>query len=200
MAKAATMTVEDLRARLAELYQMQGQIPNELQEAEARLTAARDADRFARQNVIRIRALAEIGQVPHSELKTAEHAAGTAAEQFRDAEDRLASVTEKLPALAAALADTREAYRAQRLPALLANANDVAERIDRAWTALLGAFEDADMLHAEIDRDFHDLTTVHGFVKYDRRIPHTLPALVGFGRHKDIPKLAERWRELREKL
>src|SRR5690349_15707605 len=115
--KAATMTVEDLRARLSELYEMQGQIPSELRNAEARLAVARDADRFARQNVIRIRALAEIGQVPHSELKAAEHAAGTAAEQLRDAEDRIGSVTEKLPALAAAIADTTEAYRAQRLPA-----------------------------------------------------------------------------------
>src|SRR5687768_8253835 len=109
MAKVAMMTVEDLRARLGELYEMQAQIPNELQEAEKQLKAARDADRFARQNVIRIRALAEIGQVPGSDLKAAEHAAGTAAEQLRDAEDRLGSVTEKLPALAAAIADTTEA-------------------------------------------------------------------------------------------
>jgi predicted nucleic acid-binding Zn-ribbon protein len=199
MAKAATMTVEDLRARLAELYAMQAQIPNELQEAEARLTAARDADRFSRQNVIRIRALAQIGQVPGSDLKAAEHAAGTAAEQLRDAEDRLASVTEKLPALAAALADTTEAYRAQRLPALLATSKDVAERIDQAWSALLAAFAEGDALDAEIGRDFFEFVTVHGFTKFDRRVG-TLPALLGFGTHKDIPRLAERWRELREKI
>jgi predicted nucleic acid-binding Zn-ribbon protein len=199
MAKAATMSVEDLRARLAELYETQAQIPNELQEAENRLKAARDADRFARQNVIRIRALVEIGQVPQSELKAAEHAAGTAAEQLRDAEDRIGSATEKLPALAAAIADTTEAYRAQRLPALLATSKDVAERIDQAWSALLAAFAEGDALHAEIERDFFEFVTVHGFTRFDSRVG-SLPALLGFGTHKEIPRLAASWRELREKI
>lgn len=191
---------EAFRARLAELNTMQSRIPYELAAAEEALTQARDAHRFARQNVVRTRALAEIGEAAPGDLKAAEHAARLATESEREAEDRLAAIVEKLPALAAAIADTTDAYRSGRLPSLLASAKDVAERMERAWTALLAACAEGNALHEEIERDYLDFTTVHAFQRFDNRIPHALPALLGYGKFNDIPKLAERWRELREKI
>lgn len=200
MTKAAAMTVQDFRGRLAELNAMQTRIPRELAIGEERLREARDRARMARQHVIRIRALAEIGESAPSELKAAEHASRLAAESEREAEDRLGAITEKLPALAAAIADTTEGYRAQRAPELIEAGERVADRIERAWAELEAALRDGDAIATEISTDLVTVTNAHGFSAIDSRIPASLPAVLGFGTHGKVFKLAERWRTLRERV
>jgi hypothetical protein len=198
--KSATMerpALDTLRARLTELRAMQREIPNKLADAEARLTAAKDEDRRFRQEVIRVRALVEIGEVSPSDARAVEHAAGRAAENLRDAEDQLATIVETLPALAKAQADTLEAYRASRLPALRDETTRAVDRIDRAWTELLAAFDAAQPLADEISRDWRETTSATGYVTIDARLQYTLPGVLGFSSKQRVPALAERWRALK---
>jgi hypothetical protein len=190
---------EAFRARLTELHQMQTRIPHDLASAEERLIAARERAREARGNVIRIRALAEIGEASAAELKAIEHASRLAAESEREADDRLATISEKLPALAAAIANSTESYRAERAPELIEAGERVAGRIERAFAELEAAFKDGDALAAEITTDFTTVRNAHGFVAIDNRVA-ALPAVLGFGTYGKLFKLAERWRALRGKV
>jgi hypothetical protein len=179
---------------------MQARIPYDLASAEERLIAARERAREARQNAIRLRAQVEIGNASPAELKAAEHASRTAAEVEREAEDRLGTIMEKLPSLAAAIADTTEAYRSERAPALIADGERVADRIERAFAELEAALRDGEALANEITADFTTTMNAHGFSAIDKRIPHALPGALAFGTHGKIYKAAERWRALRANL
>ncbi len=48
--------------------------------------------------------------------------------------------------------------------------------------------------------DFVSVTNAHGYTAIDKRIPHELPAVLAFGTHGKIFKLAERWRAMRGKV
>jgi hypothetical protein len=77
----------------------------------------------------------------------------------------------------------------------------VADRIEKAWSELLQAFQDGEALAAEMSTDYVSVTNAHGYVALDRRfIPSSLPAVLGFGTHGKVFKLAERWRALRGKV
>jgi hypothetical protein len=190
-------TLEQLRERMTSLRAMSARIPRELSEAEAGLAAAKAGDRIARSNAVRVRALADVGEASQGELNAVEHAARLAGEDLRAAEDRLETVCEKMPAIAAAFADVQEKYRAERLPALREATTLAVSRIDRAFTELVAAFAAGEPLADEIKRDFGETANVMGYTTIDARLPYTLPGVLTFGHKKRLAALAEQWQNLR---